>query len=55
MLVHLDLDLMTNVGSLHLLVNLFFLKFQIFRCSILETIFLENIFENDVGEISRNK
>ena len=31
-----------------------FLKFQIFRFSILD-IFLENIFEHYVGEISRNK
>ena len=32
-----------------------FLKFQIFRFSILEIFFLENVFENYVGEISRNK
>ena len=33
-----------------------FLKFQIFRFSILEIfVFWENIFENHVGEISRNK
>ena len=33
-----------------------FLKFQISSFSILEILFfLENIFETDVGEISRNK
>ena len=32
-----------------------FLKFQIFRFSILEILFGENIYENYVGEISRNK
>ena len=32
-----------------------FLTFQIFRFSILEISFFENIFENYVGEISRNK
>ena len=32
-----------------------FLKFQIFRFSILEILVLGNIFENYVGEISRNK
>ena len=36
--------------------NLGFLKFQIFRFSILEFCFvLENLFEKYVGEISRNK
>ena len=32
-----------------------FLKFQIFRFSILAIFFGEHIFENYVGEISRNK
>ncbi len=32
-----------------------FLDFHIFRFSILEILFLRNVFEKYVGEISRNK
>ena len=35
--------------------NLFFLKFRVFKFSILEFFGGEHIFENYVGEISRNK